>query len=191
MRAFAHLPIVEAEPGRFGDVSETPLGLSFGAAVDVPLADVTGRVTRLPETAAQRRARRLQLDIVHHQAMARGILAGHQRAPIRAAHREAGDGVDEVKRLARQGVDDGRPGVGVAAVAEGLGAPLVDENEDDIGPADTLLEGGLKKDAAIHTSLSVSQPQPVRWRTRVTLTGVVVGAQLRPSYGPVTAPPGG
>ncbi len=129
MTALEPFPPVESQPTlrRHERISPLP--------VDMPLTDVRRPVPGLAETLGEKRSvvPLIQALVIHHQPVTMRVDAGQQRAAVRGTDRATGDRVGEAQVLAGKPVDVWRLDVRVTGITERLRAPLVGEDEQQVG----------------------------------------------------------
>ena len=125
--AFERLPIVEALPALRGNV------VGAAVAIDVPLADHAGGVAGGLEFLRKRDCLRVEGHVVEEKPVRLRSLAGEERGAHGSAHRHAGHRLREVNALALEAIKVRRAHIGIARVAERLRAPLVGDDEEEVG----------------------------------------------------------
>jgi hypothetical protein len=76
-----------------------------------------------------------EAQVIGDHAVLVAVLAGHQKGAGRAADGCVGDGVAELQAVPGKLVEVGGAGVLIAHGTEGLTAPLIGHEPDDVGPA--------------------------------------------------------
>ena len=124
--ALGALPVVEPLAALGRDVGTAAM------PVEVPLADISGVVAGGLENLGHAQFRVWQIEVVQEHARRGREAPGQQRRAVRRAHRAHRYGVGEARAVGRELVEVRRFDVGVARDAEGRGAPLVGEHEDNV-----------------------------------------------------------
>ncbi len=100
--------------------------------VHMPFADVGSVVTCGRKRLSNARGSRLQIDIVHEDAVGQRSLSGEQTSPVRGANRISGQCVGEVNAFSSQRIEVRRLHIGIAGIADSLLAPLITENKYNV-----------------------------------------------------------
>ena len=140
--ALEHFPVIESVV-TFGRNK----GQTFGA-VEMPFADVTSVVTGRAKNFCKRGDVGGKPCVVQKHAMGGGALPGHDGGACWTADRDASDCVDEPNALLLEPVEVRSFGVWVAGKAEGLRAPLIRKNKEDVWVRRTIGGKGREGDGA-------------------------------------------
>ncbi len=125
--AFEAAPDPEAEAIFGRDVTGS------SAAVEMPFADPKRIVIRGVEMVGQRAAGHMsERLIVDDDPVGKGVSAGEERGAVWAADRTTAHRVGKSDCLCGEGIGAGRFRIWISGVSEGLGAPLVGEDEEDM-----------------------------------------------------------
>jgi len=100
--------------------------------VQVPLADVAGVVSAFSEGVRDAHLLRRERNVIQHQAKRERRSTRKQRAAVRRAHRHRGNPDTAVGRLGREAVEVWREDRLFAGVADGAGAKLVGEDQQNV-----------------------------------------------------------
>ncbi len=106
---------------------------SFLEPIDMPLSDVAGLVASISESMCNRGHLRRKLALVAVHRMVR-VSARQERASCGAAERCIAHGTRDVQAVICEPIQVRREDVWVARAAQCLGAMLVAEYPDDVGP---------------------------------------------------------
>ena len=99
----------------------------------MPLADHTSLIPGSVERFRERDGIGVELYVVEENSVGQRTLAGQQRSTRGRTDRKSGDGVDEASAFSGKAVEVRRAHVRIAGEAERLRAPLVSENDEDVG----------------------------------------------------------
>ncbi len=103
------------------------------ATVQVPLAVVTGAITRVAQDLREVVSVSGQnLQVIRDGAATQWMLSGHQDAPVRGAHGRIGDAMVEAHPLLRQAIEVRRDDILVAVTAQHVPGVLVAENKHKV-----------------------------------------------------------
>lgn len=100
--------------------------------VEVPLSDIPGAVSRVPEHLRDRRDARGELHFVARHAVRPGILSTEEARAARPADGSGSVGVLEPRPVAPESIEVLRPDVVVPRTAHRVGTVLVGEDEEDV-----------------------------------------------------------
>jgi hypothetical protein len=182
------------EPAAFGFRDDEVRGaaVSLVVAAKVPFAEPGGAVAMVVEDVGDGLLAVRNRVFVSRDAAMR-IDAGDQRAPEGTAERKPGDGVREQNAVDGKGVDVRRAGVGVVVAAQCLGAVLVAEQPQDVGPLPgggrgLLRQGGGRKRAVEKFAAAHTAAQCIELGARATTCGSASRVRGRQSGSPARPP---
>ena len=99
----------------------------------VPLADETGSIALTTEYVGERNLTLPEPVLIIHDEVPMAVAPGQEGPAVRRAKGIAGESILEKHPLSGEAVQGARPCVGASACAEGVVAPLVGEDVQDVG----------------------------------------------------------